>query len=80
MNNVIPLRPQAPNSPWITPAEAADYIGFHVVTVRKMVRDGRIPAVRMSGSKHAKIRINLHELDAAIQAGFPYPAPARKRG
>ena len=50
----------------MTPAEAAEKLGLHVVSVRRMIHDGRIPASRMGTGTHARLRIDEADLQAFI--------------
>lgn len=48
---------------YVSPAEAADYLGVHVRTIRNMQADGRLTAYRLGGRI---VRFRLSELDAAM--------------
>ena len=50
----------------MTPAEAAEKLGLHVVSVRRMIHDGRIPASRMGTGTHARLRIDEADLKAFL--------------
>jgi len=57
---------------WISCREAAEYLGVHAQTIYAWVEEGAIPATRInhrgSGGRHnATIRIDLRELDAALE-------------
>jgi excisionase family DNA binding protein len=49
---------------WITQQEAAEYLGVTDRTIRQMIADGRLTGYR-NGPR--LIRIDLHEIDAAMQ-------------
>ena len=49
---------------WVSLNEAADYIGVHFRTLRRMIREGQIPAHRVG---NRIIRLNLNEVDAALK-------------
>ncbi|MGK2880442.1 MAG: excisionase family DNA-binding protein [Mycobacterium sp.] len=48
---------------YVTPQEAADYLGVTTRTIRAMVADGRLTAYR-NGTK--LVRLDLNEIDAAM--------------
>jgi excisionase family DNA binding protein len=50
----------------LTPDEVAKKLGLHVVSVRRMIHDGRIPASRMGTGTHARLRIDEADLKAFI--------------
>lgn len=55
-----------------TPAEAAKYLGVHDRTIRRHIREGRLPAVRI-GSRLLKIK--REDLDALGKEVTPTPPP-----
>jgi excisionase family DNA binding protein len=59
---------------WFTPREAAGYLGLSVSAIRLMIRDGRLPARRLRGSR--LLRISRQELERLLE---PLPPPARPR-
>lgn len=52
----------------LRPAEVADRLGLHPVTVRRMIRTGRIRAVRIGGFFQ---RVPIAELDRITRLGIP---------
>lgn len=48
---------------FVSPTEAADYLGVHVRTIRNMQADGRLTAHRLG---ERVVRFKLSELDAAM--------------
>lgn len=48
---------------YVSPTDAADYLGVTTRTIRQMVADGRLTAYR-SGPK--LVRLDLNEIDAAM--------------
>lgn len=58
---------------WLSPAEAAEYLGVTERTLRNYVRLGSIKAYRPKSSR--LIRYDIHELDAAMR-----PVPSVKAG
>lgn len=53
-----------PRRRYAKPAEAAEYLGVTVRTIRSMLRDGRLTGYR-NGSR--LVRVDLNELDASMQ-------------
>ncbi|MGO9155499.1 helix-turn-helix transcriptional regulator [Mycobacterium sp.] len=53
----------APADRFVSPTEAAEYLGVHVRTIRNMQADGRLTAYRLGGRV---VRFKLSELDAAM--------------
>lgn len=52
------------NDRFLTVTEAADYLGVNVMTIRNMLRDGRLKAYTLG---HRVLRIRLSDIDAALQ-------------
>lgn len=48
---------------FVSPTEAAEYLGVHVRTIRNMSGDGRLKPYRLGGRV---VRFKLSELDAAM--------------
>jgi excisionase family DNA binding protein len=59
---------------WFTPREAASYLGLSVSAIRLMIRDGRLPARRLRGSR--LLRISRQELERLLEPLPPREAPA----
>jgi excisionase family DNA binding protein len=59
-DGVRPLRKPAPHS-WLTVAQAAEYSGFAVRTIRKKIAEGDLPAYIPRGSR--VLRIDLRDLE-----------------
>ena len=57
----------------MTPAEAAERLGLHVYTIRRMIHDGRIPASRMGTGTHARLRIAEADLNAFLDSSKTPP-------
>lgn len=53
------------HEPFITLADAADYLGVSTKTVRRMISDRQLPAYRVGGQRGA-IRLRLSEIDSAL--------------
>ncbi len=49
---------------FLSVSETAAYLGVNVMTVRNMLRDGRLPAVTLG---HRGLRIRLSDIDSALQ-------------
>lgn len=62
-----------PPSPWLSQAEAAEYLGVTDRTIRNYVARGDLPAARVRGSR--LIRIAQSDLDALLG-----PIPSAKAG
>jgi excisionase family DNA binding protein len=50
--------------------ETALYLNCPEQTVRRLVRDGVIPVVKIGGKKRSRIRIRRIDLDALIEANY----------
>jgi excisionase family DNA binding protein len=46
----------AAESRWLTPKEAAEYVRCSVVTLRRAVQVGRLPAYPINGGRHVRFR------------------------
>lgn len=55
---------QTPQDPWLSPAEASQYLGVTTRTLRIYVANGDLSAHRVKGSR--LIRIRQSELDAML--------------
>jgi hypothetical protein len=58
----MPNKPKAPPRGWLWSAEAADYVGVHVVTLRRWRRDGMGPKATRHGARRYAYKIT--DLDA----------------
>ena len=45
----IPQRPRRERTQIMTPKEAAKYLGFHLVTIYRLLKKREIPAVKIGG-------------------------------
>lgn len=59
MGTIQAVRPRR----FVTPAEAAEYLGVTPRTIRQMISDGRLTGYR-SGTR--LVRLDLNEVDAAM--------------
>ena len=50
--------------------EVADYLNLTEGTVRRLIRDGVIPVVKLGGKKKSRIRVRRSDLDALIAANY----------
>ena len=62
-------------SPWLTPAEAATYLGIELGTLRNWVSQRRIPFVR----RGRVVRLHERELDEWLRVGQVQPEDHRAR-
>jgi excisionase family DNA binding protein len=60
---------------WISPREAAEYIGCHVMTVYAWIASGTVPSARLG----RKVLVDRRQLDAQLE-GQLQAAPAAARG
>lgn len=60
---------------WISPREAADYIGCHVMTVYSWIASGTVPSARLG----RKVLIDKRRLDEQLE-GQLRTAPAAVQG
>jgi len=54
---------------WVTVEEAARMIGVHEQTIRRWLRDGRMPGTLLS--RRAGYRIQQVEVDRILREGLP---------
>ena len=50
---------------WMSPAEAADYLGISPRTLRNYISEGKLPAYRLGGKR--TMRIDRADLDALLR-------------
>lgn len=50
--------------------DTADYLNLTEGTVRRLIRDGVIPIVKLGGKKKSRIRVRRADLDALIAANY----------
>lgn len=48
--------------------QVADYLGYSEPAVRRLVRDGVIPIIKVGGLKRSRIRVRRSALDALIES------------
>ena len=48
--------------------QVAEYLGYTESAVRRLIRDGVIPVVKIGGRKRSRIRIRQSHLDVLIEA------------
>lgn len=48
----------------ISTTEAADYLGVHINTIRRWIKDGDLPAVRLN---RRRFRIRVADLDSMLK-------------
>lgn len=51
----------------VTVAEAADALNVHKATIRRMVRDGRLPALRLGPPPHGHLRVHLPAFPPSVE-------------
>jgi excisionase family DNA binding protein len=52
----------------LTPDQVATRLSVHVETVRRMIRDNRLPATKLGNGRRARLRIDELELQKFIDA------------
>ncbi len=57
-----------PTSEWLTPEEAAEYLKVRVRTLLLWVRQGKIKAFALSGTKRRVWRFRHEDLDSALSS------------
>lgn len=57
-----------PDTEWFTPEEAAEALKMHVVTIRRLLREGRLPGAKVGKRQW---RIHREALDRFISGGGP---------
>jgi hypothetical protein len=55
---------------WLEMWEASIYSGFPEGTLRRFARDGVLPITKPGGKPKSRIRIDRHDLDALMAAGY----------
>jgi excisionase family DNA binding protein len=58
---------RAQSSPWLSPEEAARYLGVSRTRIYQYIRADRIPLHRLPDSN--MVRLNIHELDEWVKSG-----------
>jgi excisionase family DNA binding protein len=61
----------------LTARQVADRLGFSVDTILRWTREGKLPAHRISGTTHGRLRYFENELDAFIAGTATAATPAR---
>lgn len=62
------------DDPWLTSAEAAEYLGLAVSTIHDLVNDGKLPR---HGGRKTRLRFRHSELDAYAEGrGKPTTTPS----
>lgn len=51
---------------YLSQADAADYLGVSVRTIRQLISDGRLPAYRLSAARNGLVRLRRADLDALL--------------
>jgi excisionase family DNA binding protein len=61
---------------YVSPERAANIAGIGLTTIRKLIRSGKVPCVRVG----RLMRVHVRDLDVALRAGVlgdrPSPAPS----
>jgi len=57
--------PRTPLEPFVGLSAAAGYLGYHTDTLRRLVREGRLPAYRIAPG--ADLRFKVSDLDALLK-------------
>jgi excisionase family DNA binding protein len=57
-----------PIEPLVTAATAAEYLGFSSITVRRMARTGKIPAIAFPATGKTLWRFRLSDLNSYIRS------------
>ena len=65
----------AGSNEWLTPREAAQYLKVKVRTLLHWVRQGKVKAFALSGSKRRVWRFRQADLDAALLVSPVLPSP-----
>jgi excisionase family DNA binding protein len=55
----------------LTPREAAELVGVEATTVRRWVREGYLPALRLGDAVNAPLRIRVSDLTAQLTLAGP---------
>jgi excisionase family DNA binding protein len=59
---------KAQDTPYLTVAEVAERLAVSELTVRRRIAEGEIPAVRLSTSRRAAVRIPADGLEAWLRS------------
>lgn len=63
--NAAPSHTQEKARRWASVEEAAEYTGYGIRTIRRLIQNETIPAYRIPGMR--LLRVDLNEIDAALQ-------------
>jgi len=66
--------PSAPLDPLFDVWQVSDYLNVTEPAVRRLIRDGVIPVIKIGGRPKSRIRVRKSDLDALISASL---TPAR---
>jgi excisionase family DNA binding protein len=72
-------KPKAEFEPLIKAKAAADYLGLSVLTVRRMVVEGRLPAVVYTFGKKKLYRFKMSDLEKFVAAVTQNPSKEHMR-
>jgi excisionase family DNA binding protein len=59
----------------LTPDLVAERLDVHVETVRRMIKDGRLPALRLGTGRRARLRIDEADLLAFLDSSKTHQEP-----
>jgi len=57
------------SEPFVTPEEAGEFLGYSPITVKRLARDGRIPAHSVTNGVRKRWRFLISELAATMKKG-----------
>jgi excisionase family DNA binding protein len=62
----------------LTARQVAELLGFSIDTILRWTREGRLPAHRVSGTKHGRLRYREDELDTLLAKRSTMATPVRE--
>lgn len=58
---------------WLTPKQAANYLGVNVWTVRRYINEGFLPASKLGSGKMAHWRISASSIEKMLEGSRTIP-------
>jgi excisionase family DNA binding protein len=66
-SNKLANRPELAGRRWATIVQASEYLGVHVLTVRRLIAAGKLKSY--AGASWRIVRVDLNEIDALMVGG-----------
>jgi len=60
------MQPNEVQPRYFSMADASAYTGYSVRVLRQLIKDGRLPATKITASQQGHVRIRIDDLDALM--------------